>query len=62
MAVENQALDLGKLASGTNGRVAAMLAELEGHALDSGERGSPRTPWTQQFVASGKEGKLGVEP
>jgi hypothetical protein len=57
MAVENQALDLGKLASGTNGRVAAMLAELEGHALDSGERGSPRTPWTQQFVASGKRGK-----
>ena len=61
MAVENQALDLGKLASGTNGRVAAMLAELEGHALDSGERGSPRTPWTQQFVASGKIGKREVE-
>ena len=58
MAVENQALDLGKLASGTNGRVATMLAELEGHALDSGERGSPRTLWTQQFVASGKQGKV----
>ena len=62
MAVENQALDLGKLASGTNGRVAAMLAELEGHAFDSGKRGSPRILWTQQFVASGKGGKMGVEP
>ena len=62
MTDEGRALDLGKLATGANGRVAAMLAELEGHSLDSGERGSPRTLWTQQFVASGKGGKMGVEP
>jgi hypothetical protein len=51
------ALDLIRLGTGTDRRVGAMLAELEGHSLDSGERGSPRTLWTQQFVASGKDGK-----
>jgi len=51
-------LVLNRLGTGTDKRVAAMPAELEGHSLDSGERGSPRTLWTQQFVASGKPGKV----
>ena len=54
MAVENQALDLGKLASGTNGRVAAMLAELEGHAFDSLDLRASHLGWTQTFAPSGK--------
>jgi len=62
MKDKRSTLDLNRLGTGTDKRVAAMLAELEGHALDSGERGSPRTLWTQQFVASGKGGKMGVEP
>jgi hypothetical protein len=54
MTQENQALDLNGLASGADGRVAAMLAELEGNSLSASEAGTGRSMWTRQFAASGK--------
>jgi hypothetical protein len=57
MTQENQALDLNGLASGADGRVAAMLAELEGNSLSASEAATGRSMWTRQFAASGKPGK-----
>jgi len=54
MTQENQALDLKKLAGGSDSRVADMLAELEGGSLSGGEASSVGSLWTQQFAASGK--------
>jgi hypothetical protein len=54
MTQKNQALDLNRLASGADARVAAMLAELEGRSSSGGDGSSVRTMWNQQFEASGK--------
>lgn len=54
MKHEIPALDLKKLAGGSDSRVADMLAELEGGSLSSGEASSVGSLWTQQFAASGK--------
>jgi len=51
---KSQAIDLNRLASGADARVAAMLAELEGRFLSSGEGRGGSTLWTHQFEASGK--------
>ena len=54
MTQQNQALDLNKLAGGSDSRVADMLAELEGRSLSSGDGRCGSTLWTHQFEASGK--------
>jgi len=54
MTQDNQALDLNKLASGSDSRVADMLAELEGHSSSGSEGRLGSTLWTHQFEASGK--------
>lgn len=54
MSDERQRVELNKLASGADSRVAGMVAELEGRTLSTGEGGPGPILWTQQFVASGK--------
>lgn len=54
MTQENHAIDLNRLASGADGHVADMLAELEGHSSSGSEGRSGSTLWTHQFEASGK--------
>ena len=52
------ALDLNRLGTGTDKRVGAMLAELEGHALDSLDLRASHLGWTQTFAPSGKPCQL----
>ena len=48
------ALDLNRLGTGTDKRVATMLAELEGLSLDSLDLRASHLGWTQTFAPSGK--------
>ena len=54
MKDKKSTLDLNRLGTGTDKRVAAMLAELEGHALDSLDLRASHLGWTQTFAPSGK--------
>ena len=58
MKDKRSTLDLNRLGTGTDKRVATMLAELEGLSLDSLDLRASHLGWTQTFAPSGKPCQL----
>lgn len=61
MTHDDMVLDLNKLASGPDSRVADMVAEFEGRCRSASETIITRTLWTEQFAASGKTSARGEQ-